>query len=405
MTSTKSFIALNTLKRGGSKPTAKKADHRADTRGSPWVGIPHAVLKSLAYRHLSLFARALLFEIVLQFTGYNNSEIALSQRQAAARLNNSNYRKIGHAFAELMEHGLIDVAVEGTWHPRRARLFRLTFVSAGKGKHIAATNDYISWSPDAHSSAADPATRDNGSADDVSTLTHHVADDVKAEMYCAGEQPVFGPGDDVTTLISNHNSVTKEASQEIDATQGLACGSALVGWQLVGGIGVSSLAKRPEWPKGTPLGGKFMSLDAEGFPMPPQVGSPTNQEHQVQANGMYIAAKAEDWRTFGKLVEKPIAKFKLLGGQTTSGLLGTPGAQIAWPSKETKGGSITTQDKWSMQKLQYAQALIDAPGKVANVTAKVDRVAGPADLSTYKIRPGRSLHPRATHPAKTGMTK
>ena len=142
--------------------------------------------------------------------------------------------------------------------------------------------------------------------------------------------------------------------------------------------------KHPRWPKGTPLGGKFMSLDGEGFPMSPQVGSATNQEHQVQADGMYAAAKAGDWSTVGKLAAKPMDKFTALGGKTTSGWLGTPNAQVAWPTKETKGGSITTQDKWSMQKLQYAQALIDAKGKVTQLGAKVDAITGPPDLSSYK---------------------
>ena len=147
-------------------------------------------------------------------------------------------------------------------------------------------------------------------------------------------------------------------------------------------------AHHPRWPKGTPLGGKFMSMDAEGFPMPPQIGSATNQEHQVQANGMYDAAKAGDWETLSKLAEKPNDKLFKLGGNikikpgASSPL--DPGANLVWPTKETKGSAITTQDKWSMQKLQYAQALIDAKSNATNLTAKVDAITGPAGLSQYQ---------------------
>jgi hypothetical protein len=99
----------------------QKADHRADTRGKPWAGIPHCVIDSAAYRHLSLWARGLLVEVVREMNGYNNGSIALSQRQMASRLGSSNFRKIGRGIAELMEHGFIDVAVEGQWKTRMAR--------------------------------------------------------------------------------------------------------------------------------------------------------------------------------------------------------------------------------------------------------------------------------------------
>lgn len=151
------------------------ADHRADTRGGRWVGIPHAVIKSAAYQHLSLMARAVLVELVLEMNGYNNGRIALSQRQIAARLGNSNFRKISRATAELMEHGLVDVCAEGKWKQRQARQFRLTFVNTTAGSFVPATNDYLNWSAANKSSAAGAAAHMGKSAEGSKILARVAA--------------------------------------------------------------------------------------------------------------------------------------------------------------------------------------------------------------------------------------
>jgi excisionase family DNA binding protein len=51
--------------------------------------------------------------------------------------------------SRLMQHGLIDISAEGTWQERRAREYRLTFVSTldAHGRHVRATNDYVAWRP------------------------------------------------------------------------------------------------------------------------------------------------------------------------------------------------------------------------------------------------------------------
>ncbi|WP_344710902.1 hypothetical protein [Sphingomonas humi] len=74
--------------------------------------------------------------------GYNNGEIARSQRQLAEALGTTNFRAIGKGIAELMEHGFIDVTAEGQWKARQAREYRITFVST---KTASATNDYRTW--------------------------------------------------------------------------------------------------------------------------------------------------------------------------------------------------------------------------------------------------------------------
>jgi hypothetical protein len=133
-----------------------KTDHRADTKGAGFTGLPHVVQDSAAYRHLSLWARAVLSEIIREFNGYNNGEIVLSVTQMCERLGNSNRGKAARAIAELMEHGLVDVAADAKWKQRLAREFRLTFITSGKFPHIRqATNEYAKWHPAKKSSGND----------------------------------------------------------------------------------------------------------------------------------------------------------------------------------------------------------------------------------------------------------
>lgn len=121
----------------------QKADCRADTRGGPWAGIPKCLIDSAAYRDLSLHARAVLVELVARMNGYNNDAIAVSQRELVEALR-CTPRYVGPAIAELMDHGILDVTVEGQWKTRQARQYRLTFIST---KSAPATNEYLRWTP------------------------------------------------------------------------------------------------------------------------------------------------------------------------------------------------------------------------------------------------------------------
>ena len=127
----------------GGSGKRQKADCRADTRGGSWAGIPKVLIDSAAYRDLSLHARAVLVELTARMNGYNNGMIAVAQRELVESLGCSPNR-IVTAIADLMDHGFLDVTVEGQWKARQARLYRLTFVST---KTAPATNDYLRWTP------------------------------------------------------------------------------------------------------------------------------------------------------------------------------------------------------------------------------------------------------------------
>lgn len=134
----------------GGRRKGAAADCRADTRGGSWAGIPKCLIDSLAYRSLSVHARSVLIELVARMNGYNNGKIAVSQRELVDAIGCSPNR-IVIAITDLMEHGILDVAVEGTWKTRQARQYRLTFVTT---KGAPATNDYLRWTPSSEKSGA-----------------------------------------------------------------------------------------------------------------------------------------------------------------------------------------------------------------------------------------------------------
>jgi hypothetical protein len=197
------------LNRGSGDVMAKKrfqAECRANNRGGRWAGIPLCVIESAAYRDLSLWARAILVELVAKMNGYNNGSIAVSQRQLSEALSNSNYRKIGAAIAELMQHGFIEVTAEGDRRERVAREYRLTFVNTvTNGKHVQATDDYRDW----QKSGADGVSAIKGiSADDVSARIKKAADDASARKLAKqrssapfDDNPPFSADDTPPSLI------------------------------------------------------------------------------------------------------------------------------------------------------------------------------------------------------------
>lgn len=128
-----------------------KAPHSADTRAKDgfrgFAGLPLCVIKSEAYRRLSIIARAILVEVVARMSGHNNGLIHVSYAELAHALNRKNQAPIGPAIDELVQHGLLDISADAVWQKRKAREYRLTFVNTSDrlGRPVKATNDYLSW--------------------------------------------------------------------------------------------------------------------------------------------------------------------------------------------------------------------------------------------------------------------
>jgi hypothetical protein len=144
-------------------------------------------------------ARAVLTEILGRFNGYNNGAIGISQRDLAERLSTSNFRAISAATVELIESGFVDVAVEGKWKQRQARLYRLTFILTGNGPpYQAATNDYLHR---AFSRADNASAESSRFADRASAGTLGLADNASAVID--GRPPISfaDPADNASALI------------------------------------------------------------------------------------------------------------------------------------------------------------------------------------------------------------
>jgi hypothetical protein len=182
-----------------------KADQRAATRGGGFTGLPHVVQDSAAYRHLSLYARSLLFELVRRFNGYNNGRIGLSFEVACECLNTTNKRAIARAFAELVQHGLVEVMAAHDRKHHKAREYRLTFISTGDcNRHVQATEEYRNWTPEPQNHGDDVSPRKRVHGDDVSLRRPIHGDDVSLRIAQHRQKSVVSPaihGDDVSPHI------------------------------------------------------------------------------------------------------------------------------------------------------------------------------------------------------------
>lgn len=185
---------------GGRKK--HQADQRADLRGSGFIGLPIVVHKSDAYRSLTPFERAVLTEILAAFNGYNNGEIAVSHRQIADALGNSNFRKISRAIVVLIERGLLDIATDAVWKQRLAREYRLTFITSRKPPFTQpASNDYLLWGRNGADtvSAERRQSADGASANSILAVDSPSARPVQKPQKCGARSKISA--DDASALI------------------------------------------------------------------------------------------------------------------------------------------------------------------------------------------------------------
>lgn len=121
----------------------QKADH-----GGNFYITPRALLDSVAWKHLSFRARAVLQVFQDRHDGFNNGHLALGIHEIGKRLGNKNHGPNAKAVAELIELGFLECVSDADRKHSKVREYRLTFVSTGKAKHVEkATNDYRDWRP------------------------------------------------------------------------------------------------------------------------------------------------------------------------------------------------------------------------------------------------------------------
>lgn len=122
-----------------------------------------------AYRHLSVYGRALLIEFRILFNGANNSEIGMSVRRASNLLNCSPGRA-AKTIDELVEKGWIVCTTRGAFNiksGKRSSTWRITNQPVGLGVEVDATKEYMRWRPE----KAQPKKQNAVSRDDTAGVT------------------------------------------------------------------------------------------------------------------------------------------------------------------------------------------------------------------------------------------
>lgn len=133
-------------------PRRKKAKINAtgrNDRTDRFARFPHRLLKSQAFRSLSLVARALTLELIMIDNGRNNGSLHLSIRDATDRLGMSDMKAIQRGFNELVACGLVVCSKEAHFKIKaaeqsRARCWRLTWLPVGNRR---ATNEWQAYRP------------------------------------------------------------------------------------------------------------------------------------------------------------------------------------------------------------------------------------------------------------------
>ena len=103
-----------------------------------YVQLYRNVKRSQAYHSLSVYARALLIELIDRHNGCNNGMIGLGVREAKYELGCSQGR-ISRAMRELDDAGLARPTKIGAWRGRRATEWRLMFLRCAKTQEPAVT--------------------------------------------------------------------------------------------------------------------------------------------------------------------------------------------------------------------------------------------------------------------------
>lgn len=123
---------------------ANKQDRKGRSKSAgKFVMLSEYVLRSEAYRHLSVYGRALLVEFIRKYDGTNNGFIALSVRDAQELLGCSD-RPTRKALKELQDKGFVTIRKKGAYSRKvpHATEWALTEHPIGQ---TPATKDFMRW--------------------------------------------------------------------------------------------------------------------------------------------------------------------------------------------------------------------------------------------------------------------
>ncbi len=128
---------------------------RTKSSGPKFAAIYLWEMDTPAYRHLSVYGRALLIEFRRKYNPSNNGDIAMSALDAA-RLLGCHKDTAFKALKELVDKGWTRPTQTGSFHwktdadgrkYRNATTFRITNQPIGLGMGTPATKEYMKWKP------------------------------------------------------------------------------------------------------------------------------------------------------------------------------------------------------------------------------------------------------------------
>ena len=118
-------------------------------KGPLFVALYQWEMDCQAYRHLSVYGRALLMEFRKVYNGHNNGKIVMSVRQAA-KLINCNKNTAAKTIKELEGKGWIRQSTKGSFSQKTdktASTWRITNQPISMGVDTPETKEYASWTP------------------------------------------------------------------------------------------------------------------------------------------------------------------------------------------------------------------------------------------------------------------
>lgn len=115
------------------------------TKGERFIRLPHFLVRSAAWKALSLPGRAIFIEVLAIYNGSNNGYLGFTARQAAEALNCSK-DTASKAFLELRDKGFLEVVKFGRFaiKARLATEYRVTLYECDSTKKPASKN-FMRW--------------------------------------------------------------------------------------------------------------------------------------------------------------------------------------------------------------------------------------------------------------------
>lgn len=131
------------------KKRSSATPQRVDTHGGIFDGFPRVMTSAPAFVVGANFRmRAVVMAVAGFWNGYNNGHIGVSARQLAEAVGSNNHKANAEALQQAIDRGLLVCTARYPNGMRKAREYRLPWVSTGKSPNFEpATHDYLHWSP------------------------------------------------------------------------------------------------------------------------------------------------------------------------------------------------------------------------------------------------------------------